>query len=311
MRNMSSNQAKKDSIWKRILACRELYLMLLLPVESYILFLYTPMYGIMIAFKDYRAARGIWGSEWIGLEHFKRFFSSFYFGRIVGNTLTINILSLLFGFPFPIFLALLLGELRNGKFRKVLQNVAYIPHFLSAVIVVSIMQLILNPNTGVYNMIRQWFGLPVTNYFASVGAFKPMYIISGIWQNMGWDAILYIAALAGIDTTLYEAASIDGAGRLQKIWHISLPGISSTITIMLLLRCGQIMNIGYEKVLLMQNSLNQASSDVISTYVYRVGILEGNFDYSTAISLFNSVCNILLLLLANAIAKRVNGTSLW
>jgi len=308
---MSSNQAKKDSIWKRILACRELYLMLLLPVIWYILFLYTPMYGILIAFKDYRAARGIWGSEWIGLEHFKRFFSSFYFGRIVGNTLTINILSLLFGFPFPIFLALLLGELRNGKFRKVLQNVAYIPHFLSAVIVVSIMQLILNPNTGVYNMIRQWFGLPVTNYFASVGAFKPMYIISGIWQNMGWDAILYIAALAGIDTTLYEAASIDGAGRLQKIWHISLPGISSTITIMLLLRCGQIMNIGYEKVLLMQNSLNQASSDVISTYVYRVGILEGNFDYSTAISLFNSVCNILLLLLANAIAKRVNGTSLW
>ena len=308
---MSSNQAKKDSIWKRILACRELYLMLLLPVIWYILFLYTPMYGIMIAFKDYRAARGIWGSEWIGLEHFKRFFSSFYFGRIVGNTLTINIMSLLFGFPFPIFLALLLGELRNGKFRKVLQNVAYIPHFLSAVIVVSIMQLILNPNTGVYNMIRQWFGLPVTNYFASVGAFKPMYIISGIWQNMGWDAILYIAALAGIDTTLYEAASIDGAGRLQKIWHISLPGISSTITIMLLLRCGQIMNIGYEKVLLMQNSLNQASSDVISTYVYRVGILEGNFDYSTAISLFNSGCNILLLLLANAIAKRVNGTSLW
>ena len=308
---MSSNQAKKDSIRKRILTCRERYLMLLLPVIWYILFLYTPMYGIMIAFKDYRAARGIWGSEWIGLEHFKRFFSSFYFGRIVGNTLTINILSLLFGFPFPIFLALLLGELRNGKFRKVLQNVAYIPHFLSAVIVVSIMQLILNPNTGVYNMIRQWFGLPVTNYFASVGAFKPMYIISGIWQNMGWDAILYIAALAGIDTTLYEAASIDGAGRLQKIWHISLPGISSTITIMLLLRCGQIMNIGYEKVLLMQNSLNQASSDVISTYVYRVGILEGNFDYSTAISLFNSVCNILLLLLANAIAKRVNGTSLW
>ena len=285
--------------------------MLLLPVIWYILFLYTPMYGILIAFKDYRAARGIWGSEWIGLEHFKRFFSSFYFGRIVGNTLTINILSLLFGFPFPIFLALLLGELRNGKFRKVLQNVAYIPHFLSAVIVVSIMQLILNPNTGVYNMIRQWFGLPVTNSFASGGAFKPMYIISGIWQNMGWDAILYIAALAGIDTTLYEAASIDGAGRLQKIWHISLPGISSTITIMLLLRCGQIMNIGYEKVLLMQNSLNQASSDVISTYVYRVGILEGNFDYSTAISLFNSVCNILLLLLANAIAKRVNGTSLW
>ena len=307
---MSSNQAKKDSIWKRILACRELYLMLLLPVIWYILFLYTPMYGIMIAFKDYRAARGIWGSEWIGLEHFKRFFSSFYFGRIVGNTLTINILSLLFGFPFPIFLALLLGELRNGKFRKVLQNVAYIPHFLSAVIVVSIMQLILNPNTGVYNMIRQWFGLPVTNYFASVGAFKPMYIISGIWQNMGWDAILYIAALAGIDTTLYEAASIDGAGRLQKIWHISLPGISSTITIMLLLRCGQIMNIGYEKVLLMQNSLNQASSDVISTYVYTVGIKSSQFSFGAAVGLFNTVINFVFLLVTNYISKRTTGTGL-
>lgn len=308
---MESFKTKRRSIWKRMAACRALYLMLLLPVAWYIVFLYTPMYGILIAFKDYRAARGIWGSEWVGLEHFKRFFSSFYFGRIVGNTLIINILMLLFGFPFPVFFAVLLGELRNGRFRKALQNVAYIPHFLSAVIVVSIMQLLLNPNTGVYNIVRQALGFSTTNYFASVKAFKPLYIISSIWQNMGWDAILYIAALAGIDPTLYEAASIDGAGRLQKIRHISLPGISSTITIMLLLRCGQIMNIGYEKVLLMQNSLNQASSDVISTYVYRVGILEGSFDYSTAISLFNSICNILLLYIANRIARRVNGTSLW
>ncbi len=308
---MLSSKNKKGTLWSRIIACRELYFMLLLPIIWYVLFLYTPMYGILIAFKDYRPAKGIWGSEWIGFEHFARFFSGFYFNRIVGNTLVINFLSLLFGFPFPIFFALLLGELRSTRFRKILQNVAYIPHFLSAVIIVSIMQLIFNPNTGVYNMIREMLGLSTTNYFASVSAFKPMYIISGIWQNMGWDAILYIAALAGIDPTLYEAAAIDGAGRLQKIWHISLPGISSTITIMLLLRCGQIMNIGYEKVLLMQNSLNQASSDVISTYVYRVGILEGNFDYSTAISLFNSVCNVILLVIANFIAKRVNNTSLW
>ncbi len=308
---MLSSKNKKGTLWSRIIACRELYFMLLIPIIWYVLFLYTPMYGILIAFKDYRPAKGIWGSEWIGFEHFARFFSGFYFNRIVGNTLVINFLSLLFGFPFPIFFALLLGELRSTRFRKILQNVAYIPHFLSAVIIVSIMQLIFNPNTGVYNMIREFLGLSTTNYFASVSAFKPMYIISGIWQNMGWDAILYIAALAGIDPTLYEAAAIDGAGRLQKIWHISLPGISSTITIMLLLRCGQIMNIGYEKVLLMQNSLNQASSDVISTYVYRVGILEGNFDYSTAISLFNSVCNIILLVIANFIAKRVNNTSLW
>lgn len=308
---MKSSKTKRNSLWKRMISCKELYLMLLIPIVWYILFLYTPIYGILIAFKDYRPAKGIWGSEWIGLDHFKRFFSSFYFNRIVGNTLSINILALLFGFPFPIFFALLLGELRSNKFRKTLQNVAYIPHFLSAVIIVSIMQLIFNPNTGVYNVIRQFFGLSATNYFASTKAFKPMYIISGMWQNMGWDAVLYVAALAGIDPTLYEAASIDGAGRLQRIRHISLPGISSTITITLLLRCGHIMNIGYEKVLLMQNSLNQASSDVISTYVYRVGILEGNFDYSTAISLFNSVCNIVLLVIANHIAKRVSETSLW
>lgn len=308
MSNKKKTQKKK---WKDVKACWELYVMLILPISWYILFHYVPMYGIQIAFKDYRSSKGIWGSEWVGFEHFERFFSGFYFKRIVGNTLIINLLSLVFGFPFPIFFALLLGELRSKIFKKALQNVAYIPHFLSTVIVVSIMQLILNPNTGVYNMIRRAMGLGTTNYFASVKAFKPMYIISGIWQHMGWDAILYIAALAGIDQTLYEAASIDGAGRLQKIWYISLPGISSTIIIMLLLRCGQIMNIGYEKVLLMQNSLNQSSSDVISTYVYRVGILEGHFDYSTAIGLFNAACNIVLLSVANFTARQVNGTSLW
>lgn len=187
----------------------------------------------------------------------------------------------------------------------------YIPHFLSAVVVVSVLQLMFNPNTGVYNMVRKALGLATTNYFAMESAFKPMYILSGLWQNMGWDSILYIAALAGIDPTLYEAATIDGATRFQKIRYVSLPYILGTITIMLLLRCGQIMNIGYEKILLMQNSLNQASSDVISTYVYRVGILEGNYSYSTAINLFNSVCNIVLLFVANQLAKRLGGTSLW
>ncbi len=296
---------------QRIWNARELYLLLLIPVIWYIVFKYLPLYGIQIAFRDYRVVRGFWGSEWVGFEHFERFFRSLYFSRIVGNTLVINLVSLLVGFPVPIMFALLLNELTSQRYKKVLQNVTYIPHFLSAVVVVSVLQLIFNPNTGVYNLVRKAMGLATTNYFAMESAFKPMYILSGLWQNMGWDSILYIAALAGIDPTLYEAATIDGATRLQKIRYVSIPSIMGTITIMLLLRCGQIMNIGYEKVLLMQNSLNQASSDVISTYVYRVGILEGNYSYSTAINLFNSVCNIVLLYVANLLAKRMGGNSLW
>jgi putative aldouronate transport system permease protein len=205
----------------------------------------------------------------------------------------------------------MLNEYNSQRYKKLLQNITYIPHFLSAVVLVSILQLVFNPNTGVYNLILKSMGMHTTNYFATTSAFKPMYILSGLWQNMGWDSILYIAALAGVDPSLYEASTIDGASRAQKIRYISIPSILGTITIMLLLRCGQIMNIGYEKVLLMQNSLNMASSDVISTYVYRVGILDANYSYSTAINMFNSGCNIVLLLLANTMARRLGGSSLW
>ena len=301
----------RPSLQKQIWETRELYLLLFIPVIWYIVFRYIPLYGIQIAFRDYRPARGFFGSAWVGFKHFERFFNSFYFNRVVGNTLIINFISLLVGFPIPILFAILLNELKSIRYKKVLQNITYIPHFLSAVVLVSILQLIFNPNTGVYNTIRAQLGLGTTNYFAMANAFKPMYILSGLWQNMGWDSILYIAALAGVDPALYEAATIDGASRMQKIRYISIPSIMGTITIMLLLRCGQIMNIGYEKVLLMQNNLNLSSSDVISTYVYRVGILEGNYSYSTAISLFNSLCNIVLLFFANLMAKRMGGTSLW
>lgn len=296
---------------KRIWQSRELYLLLLLPILWYVVFRYIPLYGVQIAFRDYRTARGFFGSEWVGLKHFTRFFKSFYFDRVVSNTLIINGVSLLVGFPIPILFALILNELKNIHYKKFLQNVTYIPHFLSAVVLVSVLQLMFNPNTGVYNLLRQAMGLKTTNYFATISAFKPIYILSGLWQNMGWDSILYIAALAGIDPTLYEAATIDGATRYQKMRFISIPCIMGTITIMLLLRCGQIMNIGYEKVLLMQNDLNMASSDVISTYVYRVGILDGNYSYSTAINLFNSGCNIILLYIANLLAKKMGGSSLW
>jgi putative aldouronate transport system permease protein len=308
---IAAKTSKRRSLGKRIWASKELYLLLLLPLVWYIVFRYVPIYGIQIAFRDYRPVRGFLGSEWVGLEHFERFFQSFYFERIVSNTLIINFVSLLVGFPIPILFALLLNEIKNIHYKKVLQNITYIPHFLSTVVLISILQLMFNPNTGVYNMLRMKIGLPTTNYFAMESAFKPLYILSGLWQNMGWDSILYIAALAGVDPALYEAATIDGATRIQKIRYIAIPSIMSTVMIMLLLRCGQIMNIGYEKVLLMQNDLNRASSDVISTYVYRIGILEGNYSYSTAINLFNSVCNIILLFVANLIAKRLGGTSLW
>lgn len=301
----------KRPLKKKLWACRELYLLLLLPLAWYLIFRYFPIYGIQIAFRDYRPVRGFWGSKWVGWKNFERFFHSFYFGRIIGNTLSINLLSLLIGFPIPIVFALLLNEIKNVRYKKVLQNVTYIPHFLSTVVLVSILQMIFNPNTGVYNMLRMQLGLKTTNYFATTTAFQPMYILSGLWQNMGWDSILYIAALAGVDQAMYEAATIDGATRLQKIRYIAIPSIMSTIIIMLLMRCGQIMNIGYEKVLLMQNDLNRASSDVISTYVYRVGMLEGNYSYSTAINLFNSLCNIVLLYTANFIARRLGETSLW
>ena len=296
---------------KRIWQSRELYLLLALPLIWYVVFRYVPLYGVQIAFRDYRVARGFFGSTWVGLKHFERFFNSFFFDRVVSNTLIINGVSLLVGFPIPILFALMINEMKHQRYKKLLQNVTYIPHFLSAVVLVSILQLIFNPNTGVYNIILKSLGIKTTNYFATTSAFKPMYILSGLWQNMGWDAILYIAALSGIDPELYEAATIDGATRFQKIRFISIPCIMGTITIMLLLRCGQIMNIGYEKVLLMQNSLNMASSDVISTYVYRVGILEGDYSYSTAINLFNSGCNIILLYIANLLAKKMGGSSLW
>jgi putative aldouronate transport system permease protein len=308
---MAYKKNRKMLLGKRIWQSRELYLLLLLPLLWYVIFRYIPLYGVQIAFRDYRTARGFFGSEWVGLKHFTRFFNSFYFDRVVGNTLIINGVSLLVGFPIPILFALILNELKNIHYKKFLQNVTYIPHFLSAVVLVSVLQLMFNPNTGVYNLLRQAMGLKTTNYFANTSAFKPMYILSGLWQNMGWDSILYIAALAGIDPTLYEAATIDGATRYQKMRFISIPCIMGTITIMLLLRCGQIMNIGYEKVLLMQNDLNLASSDVISTYVYRVGILDGNYSYSTAINLFNSGCNIILLYIANLLAKKMGGSSLW
>lgn len=303
--------SSSGKLLKRMNNCWDLYLILLIPILWYVLFMYIPMYGVQIAFRDYMPSRGFLGSEWVGLKHFQRFFSSFYFNRVLFNTIGINLYALLAGFPIPIIFALMLNEIRHIRYKKLVQNVTYIPHFLSAVVVVSILQLLLNPDNGVVNMVIKLLGGESVNFMAESAYFKHIYVWSGVWENMGWDSILYIAVLSGIDPSMYEAATIDGATRLQKIRYISIPGISSTIIIMLLLRTGAIMNIGYEKILLMQNSLNMASSDVISTFAYRSGILGADFSFSAAVGLFNAVCNFTLLLASNALARRFGDTSLW
>jgi putative aldouronate transport system permease protein len=289
----------------------DLYLMMLVPLLWYAIFIYAPMYGIQIAFRDYMPSRGFWGSAFVGMKHFRRFFNSFYFVRVLRNTLGINFYSLFVGFPIPIIFALLLNELKSVRYKKLVQNVTYLPHFLSTVVIVSIIHMILDMDNGVMNSFLKILGRPTENFLINPAYFKHIFVWSGIWENMGWDAIIYIAALAGVDLSLYEAATIDGASRWQKIRYISVPSIMPTIIIMLLLRCGHIMNIGYEKILLMQNSLNMESSDVISTFVYRSGILGAEYSFGSAVGLFNSVCNFILLLVANKTAKRLSETSLW
>ena len=290
---------------------RELYLMMLLPLVWYGIFIYAPMYGIQIAFRDYMPSKGFWGSTFVGLRHFSRFFNSFYFTRVLKNTLGINFYSLLVGFPIPIIFALLLNELPSVRYKKLVQNVTYMPHFLSTVVVVSIINMLLAIDNGVVNSFLKALGKPAQNFLINPSYFWHIFVWSGVWENMGWNAIIYIAALAGVDVGLYEAATIDGASRWQKIRYISIPCIMPTIIIMLLLRCGQIMNIGYEKVLLLQNSLTMETSDVISTYVYRSGILGAEYSFGSAVGLFNSVCNFFLLVVANRAARLMSDTSLW
>ena len=296
---------------KRAVIRYDLYLMLILPIAYYIVFQYLPMYGLQIAFKDFNPAKGIFGSEWVGFDHFERFFSSYYFERLIWNTVSISLLSLLVAFPFPILLALLINEIRNDRFRKLLQNVTYMPHFISVVVIVGMLHLYLSPNGGLVNIILNALGFETIHFMERAEWFKPILIGSNIWQNMGWQSIIYIAALSGVNPQLYEAAMIDGATRMQRILHVSLPGIVPVIVILLILDIGHFMDVGFEKILLMQNNLNMEASDVISTFIYRNGILNGDYSYSAAIGLFNSVINFTLLVLVNGYARRKAETSLW
>ena len=289
----------------------ELYL-LFLPVMAYfIIFHYIPMYGVQIAFKDFIANKGIFGSPWVGFEHFERFFDSFYFWRIISNTLGIGIYELIVGFPIPIVLALMIHELRTGKFRRFVQTVTYMPHFLSTIVMVGIIMMFLSPTSGLVNVVITLFGGEPISFMTEPGWFKSIYVWSGVWQTMGWSSIIYIAALAGIDPQLHEAARVDGASRLRRMWHINIPGIAPTIIVLLILNIGSILGVGFEKVFLMQNNLNMESSDVISTNVYRSGILGAQYSYSAAVGLFNSIVNFIILILVNRIARKVSSSSLW
>lgn len=305
---------KEQKKKKRLMKIRknwDLYLLITPIIAYFIIFKYIPMYGVQIAFKDFIAVDGILHSPWVGLEHFERFFQSFYFERLLSNTLLIGIYELAVGFPIPIILALMINEVKNKYFKSFIQTITYAPHFLSVVVVVGILYLFLSPQTGIVNQLIVFFGGEPIYFMAEPGWFKSIFVFSGVWQNMGWSSIIYLAALSAIDPQLHEAAKIDGASRLQRIWHINLPGIKPTIIIMLIFQCGSILGVGFEKVFLMQNSLNMSASDVISTHVYKTGILGADYSYSAAIGLFESVVNLIILLLVNYTARKVNKVSLW
>ncbi len=304
---------KKFISEKRILRNWHLYVMLIPVIAYYAIFCYAPMYGITLAFKDYRVRMGIINSPWTTpiFNYFTRFFNSPYFERVITNTVTISLESLLLGFPIPILLALCINEVRSNKYKKLVQNITYAPHFLSTVVLVGLIRSFCNSDYGIVNLFIRAMGGEGYNWMQKADMFRPLYIGSAIWQNAGWDSIIYIAALAGVDPQLHESAMIDGANRFQRIWHINLPGILPTVVILLILNSGRIMNVGFEKVFLMQNDLNLSTSDVISTYSYRIGIESAQYSLSTAIGLFNSLINCALLLVVNSVSRKLGETSLW
>lgn len=289
----------------------QLYLVILLPIAYLIIFKYVPMAGIVIAFKDYNVIKGIFGSEWIGLKYFKQFFESPNFWLYMKNTLGISFYGLLVGFPAPIILALALNEVRNGLFKKSVQLVSYAPYFISTVIMVSILIVNLTPNVGIVSKLFQMLGVENTNFMGIPSLFKSIYVWSDVWQHTGYGAIIYIAALAGVNPELYEAARVDGASRIQKIINVDIPSLIPVSVILLILNLGNLMKLGFEKIYLMQNPLNLATSEVISTYVYKVGLLGSSFSFSAAIGVFNSVINLTLLIVVNYIARKISNNSLW
>lgn len=269
------------------------------------------MYGIQLAFKNYIPTEGIWGSPWVGLKHFTRFFESYQFWTLIENTISLSFWSLVFTFPVPIIIALLLNQLTSERYKKFVQTVIYAPHFISTVVLVGILFVFLSPNSGIVNHLIVLFGGEPILFMAEPGWFKPLYIISGLWQETGWATIIYLAALAGVSPALHEAAIMDGANKWQRIWHVDIPSIRPTIIILLILAFGNVMNVGFEKAFLMQTDLNKSASAIIPTYVYEVGLQRAQYSFAAAIGLFNSVINLIMLLTVNRLVKKLGGNSLW
>lgn len=285
--------------------------LLILPVLVYLaLFCYKPMYGLIIAFNNYKPTRGITGSDYVGLMWFDNFFKNIYFWRLLTNTFTISALSIVFGFPAPIILALLLNEIQNDKFKRTVQTITYMPYFISLVVTCSIIKIYCQEN-GLFSQIIEFFGGTRRNLLIDPNAFRPIYVISGIWQSIGWNSIIYLAALSGIDQEQYEAARIDGANRFQQMLHITIPGILPTIMILFVLRMGSILNVGYEKVLLLYTENTYNVADVFSTYTYRVGLVQQQYSLSTAVSLFNTVVNIVFLVFTNWLSRKTTESGLF
>ncbi|UQZ81486.1 putative multiple-sugar transport system permease YteP [Paenibacillus konkukensis] len=305
--------AKSGAPLKKIRKVWRLYVLIALPLIYIIIFKYIPMYGAQIAFKNFIVTKGIWGSEWVGLKHFIRFFNSYEFWRLMNNTIVLSVYSLVAGFPFPIILALSLNYVKNKLFKKSVQMVTYAPHFISVVVMVGLILEMLDPRNGIVNAALKLVGLQTVNFMGVPEYFKSIYVWSGIWQSVGFGCIIYLAALASIDPSLHEAAVVDGASKLRRMWHIDIPGIMPIAIIMLIMNTGHMLDVGFEKVLLMQNPLNLRTSEVIDTYVYKVGLTSQaiNYSYSSAIGLFKSVINLILLVVVNKIAQKTKQASLW
>jgi len=306
----------KQSFGKRLVKDlkknRVIYILGFLCLSYYIIFCYLPMGGVMIAFKNFRPARGIFGSAWADpwYKYFEQFFGGYYFGRLLRNTLLLSVYDLIFGFPAPILLALLLNELRSNKFKRMVQTASYLPHFISTVVICGII-LDFFSGDGLINQIAMALGGEKTLFMQDPKYFRTIYVGSGIWQGVGYGSIIYLSALGGVDMELHDAAAIDGCNRFQRVWHVTLPGILPTIVIMLILRIGSLLGVGYEKIILLYNESVYETADIISSFVYRYGMQKGNYSYATAVGLFNSVFNFLLLVGVNALSRRVNETSLW
>ena len=311
MQEVAIKRNPRKKLWKRMLECKALYLMIL-PAFIYILiFNYWPMYGVQIAFRNFNFADGLSGSPWAGMKWFNYFFKGNNFKTLIRNTLILNFYDLLAGFPVPIILALIMHGVPSKRFKKISQTVTYLPHFISVVVLVGMMDCMFSINSGWVNTIIEAFGGQRVYLMGEAKYFRHVYVWSGVWQQMGWNSIIYLAALTSIDPGLHEAAMIDGAGKLRRMWHIDVPGILPTVAIMLILRFGSMMSMGFDKVYIMQNSLNYSVSEVLTTHIYKMGIKSTKYSYSAAIGLFNNIINFTLLVTVNKLSDKLSGNSLW